>query len=82
MKKNKLYADMFLNDYSLGQSVPREIFYYFDEKWTVVDNSKGKCKIIPLESEEACMAYSRTADGIYNLISELNYLINLRRSNG
>jgi len=28
-------ADMFLNDYSLGQSVPREIFYYFDEKWTV-----------------------------------------------
>ena len=80
MKQNKLYADMFINDYRSGQDVPREVFYYLDKQWTVVDNSKGKCQIIPLTTEEACMAYFRTTDELYSLISELNYLINLRRN--
>lgn len=81
--QNKLYADMFINDFKMGCDVPKEVFYYLDkEQWTVVDNSRGNCKIIPLESKEACMAYSRDIEGLYNLISELNYLINLKRSLG
>ena len=71
--RSKEYLEMFIQDYELGEKVPRETFYCKDENgYILVDNSKGKCRMFLFKYESSCLAFlSRNVEQISLQLREL-----------
>ena len=72
--RSREYADLFLNDWTLGIDLPKEAFYFKanNSKWVVIDNTGDRLTNYEFSSELACMAYF--IEDMETLIKEINFI--------
>ena len=70
---NAEYGNMYLQDYNLGEPVPKEAFYFKDENWIAVDNRK-EFNVMEFKFKETCLLYFKAKKELEEIMEEINSL--------
>ena len=77
MEQNRDYGEMYLQDYMLGEKVPKEAFYFKqDKKWVVVDNMVS-FHTYEFHHRESCLLYFKSRKDLKEIRAEIKLTRNL-----
>lgn len=77
MEQNRAYGEMYLQDYMLGEKVPKEAFYFEQgKKWIVVDNIVS-FHTFEFKHKESCLLYFKSKEDLKEIKAEIKFTRNL-----